>query len=104
MKSFHKKAFVALGLVSLASASARGSLTALDSGPHHTVWRSILAITNGSHVRYTTNRYTELATGLNKALAGGSWSRATEELSLSNNTAQATGCQHSASLAHNDVK
>src|SRR6266436_6234016 len=66
MNPSFKRAFPFLAAAYLATLGAGpgqcSPSTAIQSGPHHTMWQSVAAITNGSHVRYTTNRYTELAT------------------------------------------
>jgi hypothetical protein len=75
--------------------------TAVSNGPHNRVLEHVTAIANPSGgLTYHTNRYTELATGLNY-LSNGQWVASSEEIGITATGGQATNAAHPVQFAGN---
>ncbi len=75
--------------------------TVIDRGPHYKRLEHVLAFTNDlGKVRYRTNGYTEIATGMNH-LVGDQWVESTEEIQITANGGQATNSAHQVIFAAN---
>lgn len=89
------KASVIIAILGMSVDSrADSTCSIIQSGPNHNVWQGVTASTNASgQLFYRTNRYTELATGMNH-LVNGQWVPSVEQIQITQTGAVATNCQH----------
>jgi hypothetical protein len=72
-----------------------------ERGPHHRVWQKATpVVTNGLEVFYETNSFTELRTGINRAVSN-SWVETSEEISPVSGGGTATNTAHTVFFAEN---